>query len=410
MSSALRPTLRRRLALLLVALIVATGLVLMAASYFLVHANINDFRATTGAGAAGTMRTRSGQGSNASALVPGTMRPPAPARSVQREIADHTLHRLLVQDGVILGVLSIVATLIAWLISGRMLGPLHAITRKVRRISGDRLDERLDLAGPRDELHELGRTFDAMLGRLERAFRDQRLFAAHAAHELRTPLSVMRAELDLALTEPHPTVEQLRETVSTVRRGAVKCAELSERLLVLTRGEIAASDSTPALLDELVRSRLDSAADRAAARNIVVDTDLDRAEILGDASLLDQLIENLIENAIEHNYEGGWVEVATSISGGQVLFEVTNSATDVPTGRLVGLLEPLQRRDSRRAQGRRPGLGLGLSIVRAIAEAHGGSVTLSADRPGSLSVRVQLPLLRRPPTDGSNARVSVQGR
>jgi nitrate/nitrite-specific signal transduction histidine kinase len=130
--------------------------------------------------------------------------------TVRSQIAHHERAALLVQYGAILAALALLAALVAWLISGRILRPLRTITTAAKRIGRERLHERLALAGPRGELTELGDTFDSMLGRLEVAFQDQQLFAANAARELRTPLGVMHAELDLALSGPELSAREQR--------------------------------------------------------------------------------------------------------------------------------------------------------------------------------------------------------
>jgi signal transduction histidine kinase len=170
-----RPTVRTRLTLLLAALVVLTGVALLAVSYVLA--------------ASTTIR----------ASVSG------PITQHRSGILHETVPSLLVEYSIMLPVLVAIACGLAWLVAGRMLRPLRQITDTAQRITGEGLHERLALDGPSDELTELGDTFDAMLARLEAAFTDQQLFAANAAHQLRTPLAVMRAELDLLLTGPEPS-------------------------------------------------------------------------------------------------------------------------------------------------------------------------------------------------------------
>ena len=189
MKPAARLTVRGRLALLLAALLVLTGVVL-AASYLLVDVHV------------GFTVSRYG--------------PFSVIHSAQFRQA--TVAALLLQYGLILAVFVVLAGGLAWLVAGRMLRPLRQITEAARRITGEDLHERLALGGPADELTELGDTFDGMLARLEAAFAGQQLFAANAAHELRTPLAVMHAELDLLLTGPEPSPAEVREAAARLRR------------------------------------------------------------------------------------------------------------------------------------------------------------------------------------------------
>ena len=214
--------------MLLAALVVATGVVLLPASYLLVRANVLNTvsRALGGGRPPGTPPFVPQPG------VAGTHKEVTVTASVTNGI----LSTLLGQYGAILAALVVIAAGLAWLGAGRMLRPLRQITETARRITGEDLHERLALGGPADELTELGDTFDAMLARLEAAFTDQQLFAANAAHELRTPLAVMRAELDLLLTGPEPSPSEVRKAATRLRRTVLSSERLLERLLTLTRG------------------------------------------------------------------------------------------------------------------------------------------------------------------------------
>jgi len=357
-----RPTVRTRLALLLAALVVATGVVLLAVSYVLVVSTIR----TTVSG-------------------PGT--PVAPEnRSV-------TLHGpstagLLVEYGVLLPVLVAIACGLAWLVAGRMLRPLRQITDTAQRITGGGLHERLALDGPADELTELGDTFDAMLARLEAAFTDQQLFAANAAHQLRTPLAVMRAELDLLLTGPPPSPDEVHDTATTLRRTVLSCERLLERLLSLTRGMLGPGEREPVPLDQIAEQALATATGTARAQGLTIRRGLHEARAYGDPSLLAELTGNLITNAVTYNCPDGWIAVSTRIDGDRVILEVSNSGEKIADTDAGGLLEPFRRAGRQRTG---TSSGLGLSIVRAIVAAHGGELSLRALAGGGLAVRVSLP-------------------
>ncbi|MBC6458948.1 sensor histidine kinase [Actinomadura sp. HBU206391] len=381
-------TVRHRLALLLAGLIVVTGVVLLGVSYELVRANLHSAPAgVPGATSSGAPSPVPVHGASPRAQAP-TLTEPGVGIGIRRQITHHTLGRLWVQYGAILAGLVAVASLLAWLIAGRVLRPLRVITGTARHITRERLDERLALTGPRDELKELGDTFDAMLARLQMAFQDQQLFAANAAHELRTPLAVMRAELDLALIGPAPSGSEQRELVVRLRRTVTSCERLTERLLLLTRATIAREDRRPVRLDHIARRRLADDAEEAETQELTVSAELNATTAHGDPALLGQLVDNLIDNAAKYNHPGGWISVSTHAEHHEAVFEICNSGPVIASEELQGLLEPFRRANRQRAGN---SAGLGLSIVRAIIDAHDGKLTLAARPDGGLSIRVALP-------------------
>jgi signal transduction histidine kinase len=370
------------LALLLAALVVATGLVLLPVTYFLVRANVISTLAR--ALAAGLRRA---------AVTP----PPQPGAGVARqEVVSHSvvsgvLSTLLGQYSLVLAALVVIAAGLAWLAAGRMLRPLRQITDTARRITGEDLHERLALSGPADELAELGDTFDAMLARLEAAFTAQQLFAANAAHELRTPLAVMRAELDLMLTGPEPSPSEVREAATRLRRTVLDSEHLLERLLTLTRGMLAPGEAELVPLDQVAGRALAAVAQAASERGLSVRAELGEAGAFGDSSLLGELAGNLVDNAVKYNCPDGWVSVGTHTDGGRAVLEVSNSGPQMAESDLDRLLEPFRRAGQQRTG---DSSGLGLSIVRAVVAAHGGELDLSALADGGLIVRVRLPAAR----------------
>ena len=244
--------------------------------------------------------------------------------------------------------------------------------------------------GPPDELTELGDTFDAMLARLEAAFTDQRLFAANAAHQLRTPLAVMRAELDLLLTgpPPSPSPDEVRDAATTLRRTVLGSERLLERLLTLTRGMLGPEEREPVPLDRIAEQALAAVTGTAHARGLTIRPELHAARAYGDPSLLGELAGNLITNAVKYNCPGGWIAVSTRTDGDRVILEVSNSGEQIADADLDGLVEPFRRAGRQRTGA---SSGLGLSIVRAIVAAHGGELGLRALAGGGLAVRVSLP-------------------
>ena len=357
---------------------VSTGVVLLPASYLLVRANVLN-----------TVSRALGPGRPLGAPP---FFPQPGVEGASREVTVHLtnaiLSTLLGEYGAILAALVVIAAGLAWLGAGRMLRPLRQITETAKRITGQDLHERLALHGPADELTELGDTFDAMLARLEAAFTDQQLFAANAAHELRTPLAVMRAELDLLLTGPEPSPSEVRKAATALRRTVLSSERLLERLLTLARGMLTPGDRAPVALDQIARRELAAVEEAGHTQGLVTRPGLREARAYGDPWLLGELVGNLLGNAAKYNRPGGWIAVDTSTAGNHVVLEISNSGQPIAEADLAGLLEPF-----RRAKQQRTGSssGLGLSIVRAVVAAHGGELSLSALADGGLTVRVSLP-------------------
>jgi signal transduction histidine kinase len=385
--SFLRSTVRLRLTLLYGGLFLVTGALLVGLVYLLAaHAPL------PGAPPAPEVPNLGG-----ALPAPPAPRPPA-APEVPGQVID--VQRLLVSSVLGLAVMSAVSLALGWLVAGRALRPLATMTATVRQISADDLHRRLAATGPDDELTELADTFDDLLDRLERAFAVQRRFVANASHELRTPITLQRAAVEVALTDPDATTASLRSSLQRVIRSAEHQERIIEALLVLARGQQALMVREKIDMAALVAIALDERhsrrhlTDESAVRQIRIDTDLAPAHVDGDRELLARLVANVLDNAVLHNVPDGWVRVSTSSDRGGVVLAVANSGPVVPPDRVAGLLEPFRRLGTARTGSR--GLGLGLSIVAAITEAHGGTLELHPRPEGGLDVRVTLPRQQAP--------------
>jgi signal transduction histidine kinase len=280
------------------------------------------------------------------------------------------------------------ALLVGWLLAGKMLSPIRRITAHAQSSSATTLGERIRLEGPDDELKDLADTFDAMLDRLQAAFRAQQGFAAQASHELRTPLSIIRAEAELAAAGQNPN-EQTRQTSATILRAVERSEELVEGLLALTQ-----SEST--MLDEAVLDMADLAGDvvgehvqAADMAGVRLDLSLETASVRGDEGLLTRMVANLLQNAIRYNLPGGSVQVSVRRSDASVELRVENTGPAMEGVDIDTLFQPFMRGDwARRNRG---GHGLGLAIVRSVAIAHRGEVNAEARPGGGMIVRVRLP-------------------
>ena len=278
---------------------------------------------------------------------------------------------------------------LGWIVAGRALRPVHAITAAARRASEENLGERIALAGPDDELKELADTFDAMLGRLDAAFASQRRFVANASHELRTPLTVMRTAIDVTLAKPGRTPAQLEAMAVEVRHAADRAETLVEALLTLARSDRGTGPREPLDVAALAEDALDAAAPAIRAHPVTVQAALEPAPAAGDPVLVERLVTNLIDNAVRHNVPGGWVQVATGTRAGMAFIDVANGGPLIPPELVPSLFEPFRRLSDR--AGSPDGMGLGLSIVRSVALAHRGHATARPRPAGGLEITVSLP-------------------
>jgi signal transduction histidine kinase len=299
-------------------------------------------------------------------------------------------HQLLVNSGIALGIVAVLALLAGWLVAGRMLRPIRTITRTARRISSTSLHERLALDGPQDELKELGDTLDDLFARLEAAFEAQRHFVANASHELRTPLTAERTILQVALDDPDTTTTAWRCTAEEVLASSDEQARLIEAMLTLASSESGLNDHQPIDLATMVTATLADLEPETGRLGIRIDRVTEPAPLDGDPLLVERLAANLVTNAVRHNIPGGRVEVRTGVEDGEAVLSVTNTGPLVPPTEVDRIFQPFQRLDRRRAN-YKDGHGLGLSIVRAIATAHHAAITARPRPDGGLFVSVIFP-------------------
>ncbi|MFG3257307.1 ATP-binding protein [Streptomyces sp. NPDC048172] len=308
------------------------------------------------------------------------------AAKVGDAAGDAALSRLLTVSGVSLAVFTVVSALLAWWMAGRVLRPVGVITARARRLTGANLHERLDLRGPRGELKELADTFDQMLDRIEQLVAARQRFAANAAHELRTSVSVQRVAAEIGLADDPPP-----EKVARMRHKLIENAESSQRLieslLLLAVSDQELAHREPVALHEVTADCAANLREDAARRSVTLDVRAEeRLPVEGDAVLLEHAVHNLISNAVRYNHSGGTVRVRV----GPDALEVVNTGPVVPPADVPLLFEPF-RRAEQRSRGPREGAGLGLSIVASIVRAHGADVRARANKDGGLAIRVEFP-------------------
>jgi signal transduction histidine kinase len=307
-------------------------------------------------------------------------------------LRENTLSKLLGFWLLGLGILTVASGGLGWYMSGRVLRPVRVITETAKRASEQHLGERLALTGARDELKELADTFDDMLERLDTAFAAQRRFVANASHELRTPLTVMRTAIDVTSAKPSPTTRQLTDMAVRVRRSIDQAESMIEALLALAVSDQGKLSTEFTDLATWAEDAIDAAAPEIERLSLMVEAKLDPAETVGDPQLLERMINNLVDNAVRHNEPGGWIRLRTGRSHTTVYLDVSNSGPFVPDDKVPELFEPFRRMEAR--TGSRDGVGLGLSITRSVATAHGATVTVRSQPEGGLDVSVVIPHYR----------------
>jgi two-component system, OmpR family, sensor histidine kinase VanS len=380
-------TVRLRLTLLYSGLLLVSGAALLAITYLLVRrATVPDLIVPTGAN--GSTGPRALGHVLANPDVARYVRHVAEqqyARSLDARASD--LHVFLVRSGIALAIMTVVSLALGWLVAGRVLRPLQAMTATTRRISERNLNERLALSGPRDELKDLADTIDGLLARLEAHVAEQQRFAANASHELRTPLALTQTLLDVARNDPNRNNGELLDRLRDVNTRAI---DLTEALLLLSRADQRSFTREHVELSLIAEEAIETLLPLAEERGVTIETSGDTTPTSGSPTLLLQLTTNLVHNAIVHNVpEQGTVWVTTSAHPKSVVLTIENTGEQLAPQLVATLDEPFQRGTERIRTDHR-GVGLGLAIVKSIVQAHGGTLTLTPRATGGLCVSVRL--------------------
>ncbi|WP_431912268.1 sensor histidine kinase [Nonomuraea jabiensis] len=323
-----------------------------------------------------------------------------PAQDDALQIAWHNWQTLAIQRArdalfgnsllALMGV-GILALIIGYFVADRALRPVAQMTATARKLSESTLaHQRIDLQGPNDELKELADTFDAMLTRLNVAFDTQRRFVANASHELRTPLTINRTVLEIALSDPEAS-EDLKALGRTLLEVNARNEKLIEGLLLLARSERELAVRKPLDVREVAQTAVEQVTAFAEEHGVTVTAELVSAPTVGDPVLLERSVSNLLENAVKYNIpENGKVWIQTGMADGALVVQVANTGQHVPAYEVNSLFEPFRRLHADRVDSAK-GSGLGLSIVRAVVQAHGGNVAAVPRDGGGLVVTIRLP-------------------
>ena len=383
------PTIRLRLTLLYGGLFLCSAAALLAVTYVLAnHQYTSSFFISSGRQAVGVKEgnLQAGPGPGFEVTTgPGAGNTKVALAAAQGQ-SDAALHQLIVDSAIALAAMAVLSVWLGWVIAGRALRPLRTITETAREISASNLHRRLDLKGPDDELKQLGTTVDGLLGRLETSFEAQRQFVANASHELRTPLTLERTLLELALTDPKASIDSYRHTCEQLLAVGEQQERLIEALLTLSGSQRGLDSRQPVDLAAITAA----AAAAADQGRLTLDTSIQPASTTGNARLVERLVANLLDNAVSHNIDGGDITLATETRNGDAVLTIRNTGLSVPASELDRIFQPFQRLEPARTSNSR-GLGLGLSIVQAIADAHHATIAAEALVEGGLEIEVRFP-------------------
>ena len=294
--------------------------------------------------------------------------------------------------GLMLGATAVLALGSGWLLAHRALIPIEAITRLANQIGESDLGQRIDLQLPNDEVGRLAQTFNRMLDRIQDAFQRQKRFTTDAAHELRTPLSIIQIGLDVNLSHPR-TAEQYRETLINIQEEVERLTQLTSNLLILARADLRSLPMNYQRLDlsELLRTVVDYITAAAQQKGIAIELDIPAGvEINADEDRLIQVAINLLDNAVKFTPEKGHISITLRRQPSAAQFTIADSGSGISAADLPHIFEPFYRADRSRTRSA-GGLGLGLAIAHEIVQLHGGSIAVVSEPGQGTQLTVTLP-------------------
>lgn len=324
------------------------------------------------------------------------------------EHVDEEMHHVLAALAVTIPATLIAAAVLAYALARKALNPVERLCQLTNRITAQALDQRLPVANSRDELGLLAATINEMIGRLERSFAEIRRFTADASHELRTPITVIRAEVEEALDQMPPD-SPYRPLLRSVIEECDRLTRTTDQLLALSREDaaVAVAARAPVNLGALLQNTVESARPLAAARSHALSADIEPDLcVWADACRLEQVLLNLLDNAIKYTPPDGTIVATARRQGREAVVTIEDSGPGIPADHLPHVFRRFYRVEPSRSRAV-GGAGLGLSIVHSIVTAHGGTVDLDSGPGRGTTVRVRLPLVARPLADQSLAADSA---
>ena len=285
-------------------------------------------------------------------------------RTLESIVREFILNQVAGVMLIVLGVLFVLSLVVGWFVAGRALRPLTRITSVAQEIEATDLTRRIGLDGPPDELTTMAGTFDAMLDRLDRAFRAQRELLAKTSHDLRTPIAVIRSNVEVALDDPDATVEDWRETGQLISRASDQMGRMVEELLAVARLEVGEVLMVDLDLADVVRSTAEDWAARLDAAGVSFRIHAEPAHVEGDRATVNRAVGNLVENALRMSPKGSEIDIGTGMQDGWAYLAVADRGPGIDPAVVDGAAD---------------GRGLGIPIVREVARLHHGRLA-AADR------------------------------
>lgn len=357
-------TLQIRLTLIVGAILLAACLLLTTNSLFAARTYYGDYAALVESGLAEVDPALNSElRTDAALMTPG-------------EVYQEASRRFSMQSFLAMVLIVMLAVGCTYLATGQVLRPLKQLTASAGRIDDRHLHRRVPETGAQGEVLALTQSFNGMLERLEASFLIQKSFAANAAHELKTPLAVIKSSLQVLEMAPNPEETDYREFMADTGESLARIIKTVDGLLSLANLEAAPVDETVALrplLDQAVRELSGG----AKAHDVTLTVSGQAPAVQGNAGLLYRAVSNLIENAVKYNHPGGTVSVTLGQAGADVCIQVEDTGIGIEAEALPHIFEPFYRADPSRSQ-KIPGSGLGLAVVRMIVERHGGEIEVTS--------------------------------
>ncbi len=297
---------------------------------------------------------------------------------------------------VVLCILIIVfGSIMVYLLTEKALAPINDLSGQLASIDEENISERLDIISHDEQIVSLTQSFNHVLDRLEDAFERQKLFSANASHELKTPLAVMKASIQVLKLDDDTTIEEYKENAEVIEESVNRLIKVTENLMLLSF----VSEEQPKINEEIdVQDMIESVLGDMGTFysknliNVQYETNgFSKVVVKGNRALIYRVIYNLVENAYKYNIENGYIEISSEKSDSKFMLKISNSGQVVPMDSLESLFDAFYRLDTSRSR-KKEGAGLGLSIVKSIIDYHKGDINIKALVEGGLEVTIELPI------------------
>jgi len=303
-----------------------------------------------------------------------------------------SLHQLRTVIIIVVPISLFFAGFIGFFIARRAFAPVRAITETAASISSKSLEKRVPISGTDDEISKLALTFNAMIARLHDTFISQQRFVADASHDLRTPLTVIQMELEWLLTQDEPDLKT-KIVIDRCLKEILRLTELADNLMLLARADAHQLQVNKIYyrLDEQIMESVTQMKTLANQKNVTFKLDINApVEVFADESMLMRLLINAIDNAIKYSPDNGKISIVLDQNEGYGIFNITNEGNPIKPESLNRIFDRFQRGEKARTS---RGFGLGLAIIRAIAQVHNGDVTIQSDKENGTNLRVSIPCI-----------------